>query len=84
MGLAIGSGQALAGVVAVVAAGLGFYRYYQVGTKEFLGISLVDIVTRYLSNQVSISIQFGIYLAVAGLVIMIVGGLLRLLSALRG
>ena len=82
-GLAVGSGQVLAGLVAVVAAGLGFYRYYQVGTKEFLGISLVDILTNYLSNQVSISIQLGIYLAVAGLVILIVGGLLRLLSAVR-
>jgi len=80
-GLAVGLGQALAGVVAAAAAGVSAYRYYQVGTKEFLGISLVDILTDYLSNQVDISTQFGLYLAGAGLVILILGGLLRLLSA---
>ena len=82
-GLAVGLGQALAGVVAAAAAGVSAYRYYQVGTKEFLGISLVDVLTNYLTDQVHISVQFGIYLAVAGLVILIVGGLLRLLSAVR-
>ena len=82
-GLAVGSGQALAGVVGAATAATSAYRYYQVGTQEFLGISLVDVLTNYLSDQVHMSVQFGIYLAVAGLVIVIVGGLLRLLSAVR-
>jgi pSer/pThr/pTyr-binding forkhead associated (FHA) protein len=82
-GLAVGSGQALAGVVGAATAATSAYRYYQVGTQEFLGISLVDVLTNYLSDQVHISVQFGIYLAVVGLVIVIVGGLLRLLSAVR-
>ena len=82
-GLAVGLGQALAGVVAAVSAGVSAYRYYQVGTKEFLGISLVDVLTNYLGNDVRLSMKIGVYLAVAGLVIVIVGGLLRLLSVVR-
>jgi hypothetical protein len=73
----------LAGVVAAVSAGVSAYRYYQVGTKEFLGISLVDVLTNYLGNDVRLSMKLGVYLAVAGLVIVIVGGLLRLLSVVR-
>jgi phosphate starvation-inducible membrane PsiE len=50
---------------------------------EFLGVSLADILTNYLSNQVHISMQFGVYLVAAGLVGLIIGGLLRLLVAAR-
>jgi len=78
-GLVAGLGQALVGVVAIVAAALSVYRYYQAGTREFLGISLVDVLTNYLSNQVHVSIQFGVYLVGAGLVLLIGGGVLRLL-----
>ena len=79
--VAIGLGQSLAGVVAAVSAGVDVYRYYQLGTKEFLGISLVDIYFNYLSDEVHISGQFGVYLVAVGLILLIVGGLLRLLSA---
>jgi pSer/pThr/pTyr-binding forkhead associated (FHA) protein len=81
--LAVGLGQALAGAVAVVSVVASVYRYYQVGTMEFLGVSLADILTNYLSNQVHISMQFGVYLVAAGLVGLILGGLLRLLVAAR-
>jgi prepilin signal peptidase PulO-like enzyme (type II secretory pathway) len=69
--------------VAVVAAGVSLYRYYEVGTKEFLGISLVEILSEHLGKEVSILVQFGVYLAAAGLVVLILGGLLRLLLAAR-
>jgi len=80
-GLVVGLGQALVGVVAIVAVALSVYRYYQAGTRDFLGISLVDVLTNYLSNQVHISIQIGVYLGGAGLVLLIGGGVLRLLVA---
>ncbi|MBN1137628.1 MAG: FHA domain-containing protein [Anaerolineae bacterium] len=82
-GLAAGVGQALAGVVAVSVAAASFYRYYQIGTKQILGVSLVEVLTQYLDDQIHISIQFGVYLVAIGLVALILGGLLRLLVAAR-
>ena len=78
---AVGLGQVSAGVAAIVAAGVDLYRYYELGIQEFLGISLIDILSEHLGKEILVFIQFGVYLAAAGLVILIVGGLLRLLSA---
>jgi len=82
-GLAAGVGQALVGAVAVVTASVSVYRYYQVGTHQILGVSLVDVMTKYLGDQVHISVLLGVYLVAIGLVVLIVGGLLRLLVAVR-
>lgn len=76
----VGLGQVSAGIVALVAAGIDLYRYYELGIQEFLGISLLDILSQHLGKEILIFVQFGVYLAAAGLVILIVGGLLRLLS----
>ena len=81
LSVAVGLGQVLAGAVAVVTAGVSLYRYYQLGIQEFLGISLIDILSEHLGKEILIFMQFGVYLSAAGLVVLIVGGLLRLLSA---
>lgn len=80
-GLAAGLGQSLAGALAAVAAALSFYRYYEVGTEQILGISLLDILTEYARNLVHLSVEPGIYLVAAGLAALILGGLLRLIVA---
>jgi len=82
-GLAAGVGQALVGAVAVVVVAVSLYRYYRIGTQQILGVSLVDILTEYLGDQVHISIQLGVYLVAIGLVALIVGGLLRLFMVAR-
>ncbi len=80
-GLAAGLGQALSGGLAAVAAALGFYRYYQAGTQEIWGISLLEILTEYARDLVHLSVKPGIYLVAAGLASLILGGLLRLIVA---
>ena len=81
--VAIGLGQVAAGIVAVVAAGADVYRYYELGIQEFLGISLIDILSEHVGKEILIFIQLGVYLAAVGLVVLILGGLLRLLLAAR-
>lgn len=81
LSVAVGLGQVLAGAVVVVTAGVSLYRYYQLGIQEFLGISLIDILSEHLGKEILIFVQSGVYLSAAGLVVLIVGGLLRLLSA---
>ncbi len=71
-------------IVAVVAAGVDLYRYYELGIQEFLGISLMDILSDHLGKEILIFMQFGVYLAAVGLVILILGGLLRLLLSRPG
>jgi hypothetical protein len=80
-GLAAGLGQALLGGLAAVAAALGFYRYYQVGTQKIWGISLLEILTEHARDLVHLSVKPGIYLVAAGLASLILGGLLRLIVA---
>jgi len=79
----VGLGQASAGAVAIVAAGVDLYRYYELGIQEFLGISLIDILSEHVGKEILIFIQLGVYLAAVGLVILILGGLLRLFLAAR-
>jgi hypothetical protein len=80
-GLAAGLGQALMGLAVAGTLGAGLYRYYQVGTQEFLGISLLDVFSRYARNVATITIRPGVYLAASGLAALIVGGLLRVVVA---
>jgi len=83
VGLVAGLGQALVGVVIVSLAAVSLIRYYRIGTYEILGVSLMDVVTKYLGDTIRISIQFGVYLVAIGLIALIVGGLLRILAAAR-
>jgi hypothetical protein len=83
LSIAVGLGQVAAGIVAVVAAGADVYRYYELGIQEFLGISLIDILSEHVGKEILIFIQLGVYLAAVGLVILILGGLLRLFLAAR-
>jgi hypothetical protein len=53
-------------------------RYYEAATKEYLGISLLDILNQYARDYVTLSVQSGIYFLAAGLALVILGGLLRL------
>jgi hypothetical protein len=80
-GLAAGLGQALVAGVTGVASALSFYRFYQIGTQQIWGISLLEILEKYARNAVDLSIQPGLYLVGAGLATLLVGGLLRLLVA---
>jgi hypothetical protein len=80
-GMAAGLGQALAGVVAIISVGSSVYRYYQVGTQEILGVSLLDVLGQYARDLVKITIEPGIYMVAGGLAAIIVGGLVRLLVA---
>jgi hypothetical protein len=80
-GLAAGLGQAILGALAAVAAAFSFYRYYQAGTQQILGIDLLDILTEYARDLVHLSVKQGIYFVAAGLALLILGGLMRLLVA---
>lgn len=78
---AAGLGQIIAAVVGAGALGLSAYMFYRVGSVEIFGVSLMDIVTGYVSNAVQIHIEPGLMLVSAGLVLIITGGLLRLVFA---
>jgi hypothetical protein len=80
-GLAAGLGQALAGVVAAASVALSFYRYYEAGTQQIWGISLLDVFSEYARNVVHLTVKPGIYLVAGGLAALILGGLLRLVVA---
>jgi hypothetical protein len=81
-GLAAGMGEAMVPALAVVAIALEVRRYYQAAaSQKFLGISLVDVVTKYAKDLVEIRPLSGVYMLGAGLGIVIVGGLLRLAVA---
>jgi hypothetical protein len=80
-GMAVGLGQALLGAGAVAAAALSYYRYYQAGAQKLFGISLVDVLAEYARNLIQVSVKMGLYLVAAGLVLVILGGLGRLVVA---
>jgi hypothetical protein len=80
-GLAAGLGEALLSAAVAATIGVDLYRYYQVGTQKFLGISLLDVFTQYARNAVHLTVKPGIYLVAAGLAALLLGGLLRLILA---
>lgn len=80
-GLAAGVGQALLGALLAVTATLSIYRYYRVRAQRILGISLLDILIRYARDTVHLSVERGVYLVAAGVVALVLGGLLRLILA---
>jgi hypothetical protein len=80
-GLAAGLGQALVAAMAASSSALTVYQYYQVGTQRILGISLLDILSEYARDVITITAQPGVYWVGAGLVAVIVGGVLRLIVA---
>jgi hypothetical protein len=80
-GLAAGLGQALLPAAALVSVAMQVRQYYQAGTQKFLGISLVDVLTKYAKDVVDITPKLGIYALGVGVVALIVGGLLRLIVA---
>jgi hypothetical protein len=80
-GLAAGLGQALVAAMAAASTALTVYQYYQVGTQKILGISLLDILTEYARDVITITAQPGIYWVGAGLVAVIAGGVFRLIAA---
>lgn len=80
-GLAAGLSQALLAVTVLLSLAVQVRQYYQAGTQKFLGISLVDVLTKYAKDVVDITPEPGIYALGAGLVALIVGGLLRLVLA---
>jgi hypothetical protein len=77
-GFAAGLGQALLGAAIVVAMALQLRRYYEAATQEYLGISLLDILSEYARDYVSLSVKSGVYFLGAGLALVILGGLVRL------
>jgi hypothetical protein len=80
-GLAAGLGQALVAAMAASSTALSVYQYYQVGTQKILGISLLDVLSEYARDVITITAQSGIYWVGAGLVAVIAGGVLRLIVA---
>lgn len=80
-GMAAGLGQALMAASAGVALGVTAYSYYQTGSQSVFGISLLDVFTKYARNVVKLSVQPGVYLAAVGLGGLLLGGLLRLVTA---
>jgi len=81
-GLAAGLGEALAGLAAGASSGLTAYRYYTLGQEQHLfGFSLLELYEQYASRVVTVTIRPALYLAVAGLVGVIVGGVLRVIIA---
>jgi hypothetical protein len=80
-GLAAGLGQALLAGVSGVSSALSFYRFYQIGTQQIWGISLLEVLEQYARNAIELSIRPGLYLVGAGLGTLLLAGLLRLLVA---
>ena len=80
-GLAVGLAQALMGGLTAVILGFNAYSYYQAGAQTILGVSLLDIFTRYARDAIHLTVLPGIYFVGAGLAGLIVGGILRLLLA---
>lgn len=80
-GMAAGLGQALMAAFVSIALGVTAYSYYQTGSQSVFGISLLEVFTKYARNVVTLTVQPGIYLVAAGLGGLLLGGLLRLVSA---
>jgi hypothetical protein len=76
-GLAAGLGETLSAAAAGASMGLTAYRYYQLGEQELFGYSLLELYEQYASRVVTLTAQPSLYLAVAGLAAVIIGGLLR-------
>lgn len=81
-GLVAGLGQTLVGIVVSATIAIDAYRYYQAGTQEYLGISLLDLFGQYASEAIDITVQAGVYLLAIGLVFLVLGGLSRLILAI--
>ena len=80
-GLAAGLAQALMGGLTAIILGFNAYSYYQAGAQTILGVSLLDIFTRYARDAIHLTVLPGIYFVGAGLAGLIVGGILRLILA---
>ncbi len=80
-GPAAGLGQALLSLAVSAVIAVDLYGYYQVGTRKFFGISRFDIYSRYAQNYVQLAVKPAVYLLAAGLVALLLGGLLRLIVA---
>ena len=80
-GLAAGLAQALLGGLTAVVLGFNAYGYYQAGAQTIFGVSLFDVLSQYAPDFVQVALQPGVYLVGAGLVVLIIGGILRMLTA---
>jgi hypothetical protein len=80
-GLSGGVAQALLGTgIAVVLFGQ-LQGYYRLGTQKLLGISLLELYSRYGRDLVAVSIKPGVYLVSAGVAALVLGGTFRALLA---
>jgi hypothetical protein len=80
-GLVAGLGQMLVGIIVSIVSAVNVYQYYQAGTREYLGISLLDVFGQYAGELIDINVQPGVYLLGIGLIVLILGGLSRLIVA---